>query len=161
MNFRELLKLHIVKRLPAVITAVLLTAVIGLYYVGAYDVSFIERPESWKNNFTLLKEIFNKEKDPPLPAEPAPDEETTAPDNTEYPPTITGHDKTDKESLAQVITFKTVAELKAEGYTLSSKVWDSSCVMGKLVCDYAWPKAFSYGEKTFDEEKFTYYDDGT
>ncbi|MDD6094364.1 MAG: WG repeat-containing protein, partial [Clostridia bacterium] len=46
-------------------------------------------------------------------------------------------------------------------YTLSSKVWDSSCVMGKLVCDYAWPKAFSYGEKTFDEEKFTYYDDGT
>ncbi len=158
---KELLKAHLVKRLPAIITAVLLTAVLGLYYVGAYDVSFIERPESWRDNFSHLGEVFSREKTPP--EEKLPEKETeavTEPAETE-PAKPKKKKKKDKQSKAQDITFKTVSELKKEGYSLTDKVWDSSCVLGELTCDYRWPSAYSYSKKTYDKEKFTYYDDGT
>lgn len=164
MNKKELLKLHILKRLPAILAAVLLTAVFGLYYVGAYDISFIERPESWKNNFTYLKEIFREEPADTEETEPADTEpaETTAPEEeTTAEPSNKGHKKSDKQSKAEIITFKTVDELKKEGFALTDKVWDSTCVLGKLKCSYDWPKSFSYSKKTYDAEEFTYYDDGT
>ena len=162
MKLSETLKPHILKRLPAIIVAVLLTAVFGLYYLGVYDVSFIERPESWKNNFSYLKEAFQNGK--PEDVQQEEPEDTEKPEETppaNYPETNKGHKKSDKESKYEEIIIKPVSELKKNGYSLTSKVWDSSCVMGKLNCSYKWPIAFSYGEKNCDMEKFTYYDDGT
>lgn len=164
MKFSELLKLHTLRRLPAIVAAVLITAVFGLYYVGAYDISFIERPEAWKNNLNRLKEIFVEEKEPEntLPAETEPEETPeTQPAETEPAEKKPKKKGTGTKHQVEKITIKTVSELQKEGYSLTPKVWDSSCVMGKLVCDYAWPKKFSYSKKTADVEKFTTYDDGT
>lgn len=166
MNLKELLKLHLLKRLPALITAVVLTAAFGLYYVGIFDISFIERPESWKNNLAAFREMLHGyDIEKPKPEE-KPSEDTDSPDtsDSDTPQTLRPgkSNKTNNgESKAEIVTFGTVAELKANGYSLSSKVWDDSCVLAKLTPDYAWPKAFSYGDRERDREKFTYYDDGT
>lgn len=166
MNFKELLKLHTLKRLPAIITAVLLTAVFGLYYVGVFDISFIERPESWKNNYAAFTEMLKGYKKSPTKGEEKPADDTDAADTSENnntQPLRPGKNNkpSNNSSNEDDIIIDTVSAMAEKGYSLTSKVWDESCVLAKLTPGYAWPKAFSYGDRVRDREKFTYYDDGT
>ena len=64
------------KRLPAVLVTVFSVAAFGLYYIGVYDISFIERPESWKGNLDAFIAVLDKSyKVSPQPEEPEPEEE--------------------------------------------------------------------------------------
>ena len=63
MKLSELFRLHLIKRLPAIIGAALITAFIALYYVGVLDVSFIQRPEAWSDNLNSFLEVFSPAKD--------------------------------------------------------------------------------------------------
>lgn len=166
MNFKELLKLHIVKRLPAAVLSLLLCGAFSLYYVGAFDLSFIERPESWEDNLSEFKAMFIKEEKPDAPdsTEPSIGDDISDDETEDNIPSDTPSEKPDtgtsSVSKADRITFKTVDQLKEEGYSLTDKVWDENCVIGKLTCDFDWPLSYSYGEKTFFEEKLNYYEDG-
>ena len=65
MKFSEFIKLNILKRLPAIISAGLISVLFSLYYIGIIDFSFIERPEDWKNNINLFAQLLNSDEEKP------------------------------------------------------------------------------------------------
>ena len=171
MKLSELFRLHLIKRLPAIIGAALITAFIALYYVGVLDVSFIQRPEAWSDNLNSFLEVFSPakddEKEPADSTEKEPDNKEPA--DTEVSPEAnkpTKPQKPEKDpdatvSQAQILKFSDVATLKGEGYRVSDKPWADGFVFGKLQMDYQWPRDYSYSFKTEYTEKVTEYDDGT
>ena len=156
------------KRLPALIAAGLVSLLFSLYYIGFLDVSFIERPDSWKDNINLFSQLFFAENTAEKEEEPeVPDTDGTAdtaepdvPSETNKPADETQKNETSTPA-PQLLTFQTVAELKEQGYYLTDKVYDDSCVFAKLTTQYSWPEDFSYSWKVYDREKVTTYDDGT
>ena len=78
LKIPEIFKIHFMKRLPAVLVTVFSVAAFGLYYIGVYDISFIERPESWKGNLDAFIAVLDKSyKVSPQPEEPEPEENGT------------------------------------------------------------------------------------
>ena len=157
-------KLHIIKRLPAIIGAALVCVLFALYYVGVFDVSFIERPESWEGNLQQLKSFLAGER-PIYEDEDEEDEETT---ETE-PPAETEEDegkahntyaKKGNKRDSQVLEIDTVEKKLAEGYSPTSKVWNDNCVFATLKGQVDWPLSFSYSKETRATEKFTEHEDG-
>ena len=65
MKFSEFIKLNILKRLPAIIATGVISALFSLYYIGLLDVSFIERPDGWKDNINFFSELLNGEEKKP------------------------------------------------------------------------------------------------
>jgi len=166
MKFSELFKIHFMRRLPAILGAGLIAAVFTLYYVGIIDFSFIDRPESWEDNLSYLSGMVYGEKEevnPNIPdgntgdtgARPPENQQSTTPSSPQKPPK--------GEAAAPVVTvptFKTVAEMKKEGYYLTDKPYDSTTVFAKLECSYDWPEEFSYSWKNYDTQVATTYIDG-
>lgn len=165
MKLSELIKLHILKRLPAVLCTVLVTALFSLYYIGFLDFSFIQRPGAWKDNLLLFTQMKDTGSDPDTEKEP--EETEKVPEDTKdtqkepedtKPQRPQGGNDTPTLNLP---VFKTVAQLKADGYYLTDKTFDSSCVFGKLNMEYPWPKELSYSYKAMDIQEVTKYEDGT
>ena len=165
LKLSELIKLHIVKRLPAVLAAVFITALFSLYYIGILDFSFIERPENWKDNLSSFAELFSEKKpEADTPSEDAPDIDTPAPPVTDEPDKTPPKPQRPQDGTPvtpQLPTFSTVGEMKEQGYYLSDKVYDESCIFAKLTPEYAWPADFTYSWKAYDKEVVTRYEDGT
>ena len=170
MKLSELFRLHLVKRLPAIIATALLTALIFSYYVGILEISFIQRPEAWNKNLNMFLESVtsgendnesqeeNKETDDEkIPEDTTAPLETSKPDEDKEPQM----DPAPSTPQAQILKFSDVAALKAEGYKVTDKPWDENSVFGKLVMEYDWPRDFTYSLKTEYTEKVTEYDDGT
>ena len=163
MKFSEFIKLNILKRLPAIIATGVISALFSLYYIGLLDVSFIERPDGWKDNINFFSELLNgeekkpsdelKEDDPAPEKDDKEDEKAPAPNKKPERVPVT--------NAPQMLTYKTVAEMKGEGYYLTDKVFDESCVFAKLTPEYAWPDTFSSSWKAYDKEVVTHYEDGT
>ena len=147
MKLSELFKLHLIKRLPAIIGAALITAFIALYYVGVLDVSFIQRPEAWSDNLNSFLEVFS----------PAKDDEKEPADSTEKEPDNKEPADTEVSPEANKPTKPQKPEKEREGV----KAWYDGFVFGKLQMDYQWPREYSYSFKTEYTEKVTEYDDGT
>ncbi|MBQ4067206.1 MAG: WG repeat-containing protein [Clostridia bacterium] len=165
MKLSELIKLHIVKRLPAIIGTVFLTALFFSYYVGILDVSFIERPEGWKENFTAFSQLFFPDTAANGPEEDTPvsDQGTNSPSGDTVPTPDSNKPRPEKNEAitGQVLKFSPVSALKAEGYRLTDSPYGEGYVFGILDAPYAWPEKFSYTWKSYDKEKATFYDDGT
>jgi len=170
VKLSELFRLHLVKRLPAIIATALLTALIFSYYVGILEISFIQRPEAWNKNLNMfLESVTSGENDNESQEENKETEDEKVPEDTTAPPETSKPDE-DKEPQkepapstpqAQILKFSDVAALKAEGYKVTDKPWDENSVFGKLVMEYDWPRDFTYSLKTEYTEKVTEYDDGT
>ena len=80
MKTTERLKLQLKRKLPAIVCAVFVVLLFGLYYLGVYDVSFLERPAEWENHIDKLYEVlFGKEEQDPG------DDVVTEPADTEKP----------------------------------------------------------------------------
>lgn len=167
MKLSELIKLHILKRLPALIGTAVIVALFSLYYVGILDVSFIQRPEKWKDNIYLFTAIFADDEKTENQGDvienttPAPDK-----DNAESTDTNTENkrpESTENSTVpgANILTFESVSAMKEAGYYLTDKVYDESCIFAKLTPEYPWPDEFSYTWKTYDEQKVTTFEDGT
>ncbi len=173
MKITELIKLHVLKRLPAIIGAVLIAALFSLYYIGFIDFSFIERPDGWKENIDLFVEMIDNKKESndknensapettPEEDKKEEDKDSSSPETDKTPETTPPDNNTDKTPSYQMPTFLSVSEMKEKGYRLTDKIYDESCVFAKLTPKYDWPKEFSYSWKSYDKEKVTYFDDGT
>ena len=169
MKISELIKLHIEKRLPALLAVALSSAVFFLYYIGVLDFSFIERPESWQDNrksfVAMMETLSNKESEKVPEGEKEPDkapdtddkkdptEDTTAPSRPNREPVEGGYQS--------FLDFPKVSDKKAEGYYLTDKPYDESCIFATLTPEYPWPDEFSYTKKTVTYEKVTKYEDGS
>lgn len=153
---KELLKLHIVKRLPTIIGVALLSAVFGLYYFGFFDISFIERPESWKNNYEKFQSLFEKEnEDIPIIVDPDTDDgdetEDTSDETTSNRP---GKHEGENTPSSGELTFLSVSDMAEKGYHRTDKTFDSTCKFAILSPQYKLPRALTYGNKTVDSEVF-------
>lgn len=161
MKLSELFKIHLTKRLFAVLVTVFCVAFFGLYYIGVFDISFIDRPKSWENNLSEFVSILKKDYKTPKPDEPndidKPKDpkpvDTTAPDTAPVNPT-----PADPEP--QVFNFQPVAALRESGYRLTDKIFDQSCVFGILETAFPLPDKLSYSETSYEKEIFTSYEDG-
>lgn len=159
MKTTDRLKLQLKRKLPAILCAVFIVALVGLYYLGVYDVSFLQRPEGWENNIDRLYEVlFGKEEeseDIPAETEPA---ETDKQNNSYYNEgdgPSSGNSSTQQE-------FSTVSALQEQGWVLTDAVYSAdTCQFALLETPYALPGAFSYTDKTYDKEELIYYEDGT
>ncbi len=171
MKLTELFKIHLQKRLPAIIGAVLITALVSLYYVGVLDISFLQRPEGWSGHLNMFIDVLSadeSDKNSEKTEEKEPEDTHKAPEDTKKPENEE-NDKADTEPEAEKpanpeykpLTFSSVSDLKAQGYRVTNKVYDSSMVFGKLTLDYPWPSDFTYSWKTVYKEKVTEYEDGT
>ncbi len=166
MKPSELIKLHILKRLPALLATGVIVALFSLYYVGILDVSFITRPEKWKDNIYLFMEIFSdgeesiEENNVIQSTDSVPDD--NKPEKQDKPESNKpAKDEGEAPPSAQILKFETVSAMKEAGYYLTDRVYDETCVFAKLVPEYPWPDKFTYTWKTFDEQKVTTYEDGT
>lgn len=166
LKFSELFKIHFIKRISAVLVTVFCVAFFGLYYVGVFDISFIDRPKSWEGNLDeFISALTKSYKTPPLeddPAEPEPepepsDTDATDPSKPNRPRPNGGNQEGDGN---EKLTFDFVSSLKEAGYRLSDKVWDQSCVFAILDTPYELPQQYTYSKTTYDKEVFTTYDDG-
>ena len=164
LKIPEIFKIHFMKRLPAVLVTVFSVAAFGLYYIGVYDISFIERPESWKGNLDAFIAVLDKSyKGSPPPEETEPEENGTdgTGENSSKPGgSDTNNARPGGESHAEILTFESVSALKDKGYSLTDKIYDSTCVFGILETSYALPDKLTGTLKTFDRENFITYDDG-
>lgn len=181
MKLRELLKLHIRRRIPAALLAVFVCTLFFLYYAGFFDLSFIERPYSWKDNLNMLAERYmphllapdkqDGDKKPPATHNNGENTENAGDDEGNVPP-VSGGTEQDGQTGTQrpphsdgpsynALVFESVAYMAEQGYKLSDKPFDSSCVFAKLDTSYALPEKFSYSYKAYDKINIIKYDDGT
>jgi len=91
--------------------------------------------------------------DPPAVTPDDPDKDEGNPENP--PESIT------PPPQHSALSSFTVAEMKEQGYTLTDKVFDESCVFARLSTPYDLPDSFSYGFKAYDKTVVTTYTDGT
>lgn len=159
MKTTDRLKLQLKRKLPAILCAVFIVALVGLYYLGVYDVSFLQRPEGWESNIDRLYEVlFGKEEEPediPAETEPAETDEQNNSYYNEGDGSSSGNSSTQQE-------FSTVSALQEQGWVLTDAVYSAdTCQFALLETLYALPGAFSYTDKTYDKEELIYYEDGT
>lgn len=158
-------KLHILKRLPAIIGAALVCVLFALYYVGVFDVSFIERPKSWENNLSEFKKFLAGERPVYEDGEEEPDD--TEPADTEPADTTdegggahNTYAKRGKKKETATLEIDTAENKAAEGYRLSDKVWSEGFVFATLKGSVDWPYSYSFSTMTRAAEKFVEHDDG-
>ena len=167
MKLSELIKLHILKRLPALLATAVIVALFSLYYVGILDVSFIERPEKWKDNIYLFMDIFDGSEKTEIEGEviqntdPVPEKDEPEKENTDRENKKPERPDGDTLTGTNILTFETVSAMKEAGYYLTDKVYDETCILAKLTPEYQWPDKFSYTWKTYDQQKVTTFEDGT
>lgn len=162
MKTTERLKLQLKRKLPAIVSAVFVVLLFGLYYLGVYDVSFLKRPAGWENHIDKLYAVlFGKE-------EQDPDNTVTKPADTEEPAEKPSQNPNggssgmhpNRKPVTQ-LEFSTVSALREQGWMLTDAVYSDSCQFALLDTYYALPRAFSYTQKTYDKEELLYYEDGT
>lgn len=178
MKKRELLKIHIRRRIPAALLAVFVCTLFSLYYFGFFDLSFIERPYAWKDNLNMLTEIFmphlldedkpaNNIKPPVSDGQNAPDDNTdkeNSEDNKEeddQAPEVNTPLPPQGGTIYNPLVFESVEYLTSQGYTITDKPFDDTCVFAKLSTPYDLPEKFSYTYKAFDKTNIITYTDGT
>lgn len=172
LKFSEFIRLHIWKRLPAILSTVVVSALFFLYYVGILDFSFIERPEGWSEHRVLFSELVNSNGKKPEkePADTQISDETTSPVTDERPHDDTTKADTDKkepqkdpdrDTSSLYFSYDKVSKLKEDGYKLSDKIFDDSCVFGTLDTKFSLPEDFTYSWKTYVDEKIVKFTDGT
>jgi len=169
MKFSELLKIHLIRRIPALLGAGFIVLAFTLYYVGIIDVSFIDRPEEWSDNINLLAEMIdpdkkekNDQKDQASEENDTPESEKNDVPTSDNRPSKRPNNNGDPAPNVNLMpTFSSVAALKEEGYRLTDKPWDSTTVFGKLECNYSWPREFSYSWKIYDKQEKIEHIDGT
>ncbi len=166
---------HIKRRIPAIVACILAFCTLGLYYLGLFEVSFIKRPEAWKDNsenfYNALNVLFGKEEQKeeeklPQDTTSAPDTEKkeTEPSETKEPFDPNGGDGEDDTPQSSLITeftvMPTVSQLAAEGYKRTDAVFSAGDKLALLETTYHLPKKFSFSKKTYDKEIAVHYDDG-
>lgn len=141
--------------------------VFGLYYLGVYDIAFLDRPEEWKDNGTRFFEAMGlSEKEPAKPL--IPDDgsgEDLDPSVDRIPSKDTAlsdvprRDNTGK--ISHTTVFKTYDELTGEGYYLTDATYsESTCEIGLMNYPFSLPDDFSYRNMKVRNWKVTTYDDG-
>lgn len=163
MKTTERLKLQLKRKLPAILCAVFVVLLFGLYYLGVYDVSFLKRPAEWENHIDKLYEVlFGKEKQEPgdaVTTEPAEPEKPN-----KKPSGNSGSSSSKPRPPRRPVTdmeFSTVSALREQGWVLTDAVYSDNCQFALLDTFYAMPRAFSYSQKTYDKEELIYFEDGT
>ncbi len=171
-DFFEKLLFHTKRRIPAIIACILVFCTFGLYYLGVYDVSFIKRPDAWKDNATLfynaMDKIMGREDKPEPPApetEPTPETQPTETDKDDTPQKVPKPDNSGDTNTTVGIqpytVMPTVSQLAAEGYHTTDAVFAEGNRFALLETSFKLPDVFSFRKKTFDKETAVYYDDGT
>ena len=162
MKTTDRLKLQLKRKLPAILCAVFIVALVGLYYLGVYDVSFLQRPQGWENNIDRLYEVLFGTEEKPQNDDPSVTEpEDTEEGNSSHNNSSGGSSSPSRNPTAQ-LEFSTVSALREQGWMLTDAVYSAdTCQFALLDTPYALPGAFSYSEKTYDKEELIYYEDGT
>ncbi len=172
-DFFEKLLFHAKRRIPAILTCAFLFCIFGLYYLGIYDISFIERPEAWKDNSTLfynaVDKIFSgdKETESNTSAESEPEPETDVPETDEnntpskVPNPGNSHSSSTLGGIQSYTVMPTVSELKDEGYKTTDSVYEDGFRFALLETSFELPDIFSFRTKTYDKEIAVQYDDGS
>ena len=163
---------HVKVRIPAIAVCVLLFLTFGLYYLGLFEISFIKRPEAWKDNPSKFYEAINTimgkdESDEGFSDETtSPTEDSTnAPDDTDGGKVPnkrpTGEDgPISADKMTSTTVLPTLSELAAEGYKTTDTFFGEGSRFALLETSYALPKKFSFTKKTYDKQVSVYYDDG-
>lgn len=154
--------------IPSLIVPVLLF-IFALYYTGILDISFIPRPDGWKDNAEKFFSIGKEEVVEVLPEETEPVE--TEPVEEEKEELL--FDKVPSVDLKDTITsnrdenqykkkeFRTSDELYAEGYRITDETYNSStCELGKMLYSFTLPDKYCYRNMTVRDYVITEYDDG-
>ncbi|MBQ7670733.1 MAG: WG repeat-containing protein [Clostridia bacterium] len=127
--------------------------VFSLYYLGVFDVSFIERPDAWKDNAQKFYSIWFDVEEPAQggnrssadPDDPPKKDQNKTPDTVS---SITieirsGHRGLDGVSRNHV--YRTREELEAEGYYITDRDYDpASSELGRITFSFDFPDEFSY-----------------
>ncbi len=154
------MKLQLKRKLPAILCAVFIVAIFGLYYLGVYDVSFLPRPAAWADHIDRLYTVlFGKDTDTQTPVEteppvtePADDRPVKKPDNG---------DETPLPDFGTPLEFSTVSVLRGEGWRRTDAEYTEGMQFALLDTPYSLPRSFSYTEKTYNREELIYFEDGT
>lgn len=153
------------KRAGAIVVALLLCA-FALYYIGVYDIAFIERPESWKQNADTLFAIWNRvgtenEKVDSDAADTAQETEKVR-DTVQSIDLSSTLERVEKEQkITRETVFKTSDELEAEGYYLTDGVYDEDyCEVGLMTFDFELPEKFTYRNMLKRDWVITEYEEG-
>ena len=162
---------HLKVRIPAIAVCVLLFSTFGLYYLGLFEISFIKRPEAWKDNpdkfYAAMNTLMGKDTDEGgVPEDTTlPSEDTTkAPDDTgsgkEPVKRPSGNDNDPSSQITSATILPTLSQLAAEGYKTTDAVFGEGSKFARLETSYGLPKKFSFTKKTYDKQSAVYYDDG-
>lgn len=156
--------LHQIRRkIPAFLCAVFVVVLVGLYYLGVYDLSFIERPAGWEGNIDRLYKAFGigQVVDAGEQPEPAPDTEPQTPEDTRRPNNHgSGGTPGTRPNKPAKLEISTVSELREQGYVMTDAVFGAGFRFAKLETSYSMPWEFSYTEKIYDKEELTYFEEG-
>lgn len=142
--------------------------IFALYYLGVFDISFIERPEIWKDNTKAFYSIwFNKDDAEPDTGDTRPADSTDSKTDENSPGTVSsvdirvrsGHRGLNGVTLDTV--FRTREELESEGYYITDSDFDpSSSVLGRITFAFDFPNEFSYGKMKTRSWEITSHDNG-
>lgn len=138
----------------------------ALYYIGVFDIAFVERPEEWKQNAEKFFSIGKSEKTPDDNAPSLPDSENGSTEkrpgtvhSVDIRPTLDREEKEDKINFATV--FKTDRELELEGYYLTDADYrEADFEVGLMTFDFDLPERFTYRTMLKRDWVTTSYDDG-
>lgn len=160
MKTTDRLKLQLKRKLPAILCAVFVVAIFGLYYLGVYDVSFLQRPAAWEDHIDRLYSVlFGEKTDPEETIEPQPEE--TQPEETRPSQKPNNGDGTPPPDLGTPLEFSTVSALQGEGWIRTDAVYTEGMQFALLDTSYSLPRSFSYTDKTYNREELLYFEDGT
>ncbi len=144
----------------------LLLFVFALYYTGILEISFIPRPESWKDNAERFFNIGKETEEIPEETEPY-ETEPVEEDEDIYFDRVPSVDLNDtvvsnrNEQQYAERTFRSSDELYAEGYYVTDATYDSSsCEVGKMSYSFTLPSKYCYRNMLTRDYVITEYDDG-
>lgn len=160
MKTTDRLKLQLKRKLPAILCAVFIVAILGLYYLGVYDVSFLPRPAAWADHIDRLYTVlFGKDTDVQVPVETEPPVTEPADDHPVKKPN--NGDGTPLPDFGTPLEFSTVSALQGEGWRRTDAEYTEGMQFALLDTSYSLPRSFSYTEKTYNKEDLIYFEDGT
>ena len=173
------------QRLGAIVLVFGITALVLAYFLGVYDISFLDRAE-------ILASVGTPSSSPETETETAgetlPDTapETDPPENTEtLPPDNTGSQPAETKdttagstavrkeyrSVVDIVNpallsdtvrnASTTAALAKRGYTMTTADWNTGMQLGKMQFEYALPKEYSLNQRTAEKLEYVYPKDNT
>ncbi|MBQ8641322.1 MAG: WG repeat-containing protein [Clostridia bacterium] len=168
------------RRIGAIVLVFGITAVVLAYFMGFYDISFLDRAEILASVGTPASTETETEKIPetetaaqtadtetePADTAPAEDTETETAAGTGSTAVVKESrsvtDITDPSLLSDRIkSINTTAFLTGRGYAMTTADWDSSMRLGKMQFEYALPDAYSLNQRTVDRLEYVYPEDNT